>query len=75
MQRIFAECRAARGGVDSGVDDTIGVYQAHPHPTLAGVAGLGCVLAQLRVGSGVARIGMRIAPDPTWTLVRQYLTL
>jgi hypothetical protein len=56
----------------AAVDDAIGVYQAHPLPALAGAAGVGFVLAQLRVGSGLIRVGARIASGPAWHLVRQY---
>lgn len=70
----LVECRAARGELHTAVDEVIGVYQAHPVPTLAGAAGVGFVLAQLRVGSGLVRIGMRIASGPAWQLVRQFLS-
>jgi hypothetical protein len=72
-RRAVAECRAARGDVDRAVGDMIGVYQAHPVPTLVGAAGVGFVLAQLRVGTGLVRTGMSIATGPAWRLVRQYL--
>ena len=72
-KRAAAACRAARGELHDAVDDAIGAYQAHPLPALAGAAGVGFVLAQLRVGSGLVRTGMRIASGPAWTLVRQYL--
>ena len=73
-RRALADCRAARGELHAAVGQVIGVYQAHPVPTLAGAAGVGFVLAQLRVGSGLMRIGMRIASGPAWQLVRQYLS-
>ncbi|HET9819018.1 MAG TPA: hypothetical protein VFP92_07645 [Rhodanobacteraceae bacterium] len=72
-RRALAECRAARGDLDGAVDDLIGVYQAHPVPALVGAAGVGFVLAQLRVGTGLVRTGMSIATGPAWRLVRQYL--
>ncbi|MBN8737697.1 MAG: hypothetical protein J0H27_15710 [Xanthomonadales bacterium] len=72
-RRAVAACRAARGELRDAVDDAIGAYQAHPLPALVGAAGVGFVLAQLRVGSGLVRTGMRIASGPAWTLVRQYL--
>lgn len=74
-KRALAECRRARADMDDAVDHLIGVYQAHPLPILAGAAGVGFVLAQLRAGSGVVRTGARIATGPAWRLVRQYLTL
>lgn len=72
-RRAQARCRAARGDLDKAVDDVIDVYQAHPLPTLAGAAGVGFAMAQLRVGSGLIRVGMRIAAGPAWGLVRQFL--
>lgn len=72
-RQALAGARAARGELDRAVGDLIGVYQAHPLPTLTGAAGIGFVLAQLRVGSGLIRAGMRIASGPAWGLVRQYL--
>lgn len=72
-KQALAACRAARGDLHAAVGEVIGVYQAHPVSTLAGAAGVGFVLAQLRVGSGLVRIGMRIASGPAWQLLRQYL--
>jgi hypothetical protein len=72
-KRALAATRQARDDLRMAVGDMIGVYQAHPVPTLAGAAGIGFVLAQLRVGSGLVRIGMQIATGPAWRLVRQYL--
>lgn len=72
--RAHAASRAARDGLRTSVDGMIGVYQAHPLPTLAGAAGIGFVLAQLKVGSGLVRAGMRIASGPAWRLVRTYFS-
>ncbi len=74
-RRALARCREARHALHGAVDDVIGVYRAHPVPTLAGAAGVGFVLAQLRVGGGLVRAGVRIASGPAWQLVRQYLTI
>lgn len=78
--RAARECRhslaasqAARGELRVAVTEVIGTYQTHPLPTLAGAAGIGFVLAQLRVGGGLIRAGMRIASGPAWRLLRQYL--
>lgn len=71
-KRAEAVCHAARGELHDAVDQMIGAYQAHPLPAIAGAAGVGFVLAQLRVGGGLVRTGMRIASGPAWTLVRQY---
>ena len=73
-RQAVAHCRAARGELDTAVDDVIGVYQAHPVPALAGAAGVGFVLAQFRVGGGLIRAGIRIASGPAWRLVRQFLS-
>lgn len=74
-RRAAAACRSARGDLHDSVDRMIGVYQEHPLPTLAGAAGVGFVLAQLRVGGGLIRTGMRIATGPAWQLVRQYILI
>lgn len=68
-----AASRAARNDLQTSVDGVIDVYQAHPLPTLAGAAGIGFLLAQLKVGSGLIRTGMHIASGPAWRLVRLYL--
>ena len=74
-KRARAASEAARGDLRVAVGEVIGIYQAHPVPALAGAAGVGFVLAQLRVGSGLVRTGMRIASGPTWQLIRQYLVV
>lgn len=73
--RAQAASRAARADLQTSVDGMIGVYQAQPLPTLAGAAGIGFVLAQLSLGSGLIRVGMRIASGPAWRLLRQYVNL
>ena len=72
-RRALAHFRAARGQLHASLSEIVDVYQAHPLPTLAGAAGVGFVLAQLRVGGGLIRTGMRIASGPAWRLVREYL--
>jgi len=72
-KRALAASRLARGDLRNAVGDVIDAYQAHPVPALAGAAGVGFVLSQLRVGSGLVRTGMRIASGPAWQLIRQYL--
>ncbi|MGH8111903.1 MAG: hypothetical protein ACREPF_10510 [Rhodanobacteraceae bacterium] len=72
-RRALVRCQAARGELQAAVDDLIGAYQARPLPTLAGAAGVGFLLAQFRVGTGLVRTGMRIASGPAWGLVRQFL--
>jgi len=74
-QRALAASRLARNDLRGAVGEVIGAYQAHPVPALAGAAVLGFLLAQLRVGSGVVRTGMRIASGPAWQLIRQYLAI
>lgn len=73
-RRALARCRAARGELDTAVGDMVGAYQAHPLPTLAGAAGIGFLLAQFRVGTGLMKSGMRIASGPAWGLVRQVMS-
>ena len=72
-KRALAASRLARDDLRGAVGEVIGTYQAHPVPTLAGAAGVGFVVSQLRVGGGLVRIGMRIASGPAWQLIRQYL--
>lgn len=74
-KRALAASRAARDDLRGAVGEVIGVYQAHPVPALAGAAGVGFLLSQLRVGSGLIRIGMRIASGPAWQLIRQYMVV
>lgn len=74
-RRALARSRAAREDLHASVDEVIDVYQAHPLPTLAGAAGIGFVLSQLRVGGGLVKAGMRVASGPAWRLVRQYINV
>ncbi|MES2404884.1 MAG: hypothetical protein V4567_11195 [Pseudomonadota bacterium] len=74
-ERALAASRLARDDLRGAVGEVIGAYQAHPMPVLAGAAGVGFVLSQLRVGSGLVRTGMRIASGPAWQLIRQYLAI
>jgi hypothetical protein len=55
------------------VGAALGAYQAHPVAVLLGAAGVGCMLARARIGSGFVRAGMRVASGPGWRLLRQYL--
>lgn len=63
----------ARREVDVAVDETVMVYRSHPAPFLTGAAGVGFVLAQLRVGSGWMKAGVRIAAGLAWSLARQFI--
>jgi hypothetical protein len=72
-RQALAQCRAARAGLHASMNEVVDAYQAHPLPALAGAAGVGFVLAQLRVGGGLIRAGVRIASGPAWGLVRQFL--
>lgn len=72
-EQALAASRAARGDLSAAVADVVDVYQAHPVSTLAGAAGIGFVLAQLRVGGGLMRVGARIASGPAWRIVKTLL--
>ena len=74
-RRALGQSRAAREDLRTSMREVVDVYQAHPLPTLAGAAGLGFVLSQLRVGGGLVRAGVRVASGPAWRLVRQYLNV
>lgn len=71
--RALATARAARAELDAAADAALDAYRTHPVPALAGAAGVGFVLAQLRVGGGLVRAGMRTAAGPAWQLVKPYL--
>ena len=73
-RRALQECATARVNLVASVDEAIDAYVDHPLPALAGAAGLGFVVAQLRVGSGLVRAGLRIAAGPAWRLVRSLLS-
>jgi hypothetical protein len=72
-RRALAASRAARGELGAAVGAALGAYQAHPVAVLLGAAGVGCMLARARIGSGFVRAGMRVASGPGWRLLRQYL--
>lgn len=74
-KRALAASRLAREDLRGAVGEVIGAYQAHPVPALAGAAGIGFLFSQLRVGSGLVRVGMRIASGPAWQLIRQYIVI
>jgi hypothetical protein len=72
-RQALARSRAARGELRASMHEVVDVYQAHPLPTLAGAAGIGFVLSQLRVGGGLVRAGVRVASGPAWRRVLQFL--
>lgn len=67
------ECEQARRELGGSVGELVFIYETRPVPVLAGAAGIGFVLAQLRVGSGLMRAGVRIASGPAWQFVRQFV--
>lgn len=71
--RALAGSRAARAELAAATVGIRDAYHAHPVATLAGAAGVGLVLAQLRVGGGLMRMGARIASGPAWRLVKTLL--
>jgi hypothetical protein len=73
-RRALQECAMARADLVASVGDAVEAYASHPLPALASAAGLGFVVAQLRVGSGLVRAGLRIAAGPAWRLVRTLLS-
>lgn len=72
-RRALRECEQARRELHESVDGILRVYETHPIPILASGAGIGFVLAQLRVGSGLVRTGVHVATGPAWQLVRRYV--
>lgn len=72
-RRALRECERARRELHGSVEDVVAAYEARPLPVLAGAAGIGFVLAQMRVGSGLMKTGARIATGPAWGLVRPFV--
>jgi hypothetical protein len=72
-RRALRECERARRELHGSVEDLVAAYVARPLPILAGAAGIGFVLAQIRVGSGLMKTGARIAAGPAWGLVRPFI--
>jgi hypothetical protein len=72
-RRALRECEQARRELHGSVEDLVAAYEARPWPILAGAAGIGFVLAQMRVGSGLVKTGVRVASGPGWGLVRQFV--
>lgn len=74
-EEALARCLFARQRLRAAASDVADVYHAHPVPALTGAAGLGFVLAQLRVGSGLVMAGARLATGPAFGLLRRYLQI
>ncbi len=72
-RRALQECERARRELHGSVEDLVASYEARPLPILAGAAGIGFVFAQMRVGSGLVRTGVRMATGPAWGLLRQFV--
>jgi len=72
-RRALRECERARRELHGSVEDLVGAYEARPLPILAGAAGIGFVLARMRVGSGLVKTGARVASGPAWGLVRHFV--
>lgn len=72
-RRALRECERARRELHSSVEDLVAAYETRPLPILAGAAGVGFVLAQMRVGSGLVKAGARFATGPAWGVVRQFI--
>lgn len=67
------ECELARREVDAAVGEVVMVYRSHPTPFLTAAIGVGFVLAQLHVGSGWMKAGVRITTGSAWSLLRQFI--
>ena len=72
-EAALARCRDARDELRAAASEGAEIYRAYPLPALTGAAGLGFVLAQLRVGSGLVVTGARIATGPAFDLLRRFL--
>jgi hypothetical protein len=72
-RRALRECERARRELHGSVEDVVAAYEARPLPILAGAAGIGFVLAQMRVGSGLVKAGARVATGPAWGFVRHFV--
>lgn len=72
-RRALRECERARRELNGSVEDLVVAYEVRPWPILAGAAGVGFVLAQMRIGSGMVKAGVRVATGPAWGLARQFV--
>lgn len=71
----MVRCLFARQQLRASINEVSDVYRVYPLPALAGAAGIGFLLAQLRVGSGLVRTGVRLATGPAFGLVRRFLQI
>lgn len=74
-EEALARCLFVRQELRAAADESVEVYRAYPVPALTGAAGLGFVLAQLRVGSGLVATGARLATGPAFELLRRFLQI
>ena len=72
-ERAAADCRCARAALSEGGERLHDAYREWPLTALGASAGLGLLLAQLRVGGGLVRAGARIAAGPLRELFRESL--
>lgn len=68
-------CLFARQQLRASVHEVSDAYRAYPLPALASAAGVGFLLAQLRIGSGVVTAVGRLATGPAFGLVRRFLQI
>lgn len=74
-EEAVARCLFARQELRAASSDVRDVYRAYPAPALAAAAGVGFLLAQLRVGTGVVAAGARLATGPAFDIVRRILQI
>lgn len=70
-----ARCLFARQALRAAASDVSDVYRAYPMPALAGAAGAGFLLAQLRVGGGLVKTSVQLATGPAFGLLRRFLQI
>ncbi|MEO6967121.1 MAG: hypothetical protein ABI132_01510 [Rhodanobacteraceae bacterium] len=71
----MVRCLFARQQLSASVNEVSDIYRAYPLPALAGAAGIGFLLAQLRVGGGLVMASARLATGPTFGLIRRVLQI
>ncbi|MEO6967706.1 MAG: hypothetical protein ABI132_04510 [Rhodanobacteraceae bacterium] len=74
-KEAMGRCLFARQQLRASITEVSDVYRAHPLPALASAAGIGFLLAQLRLGSGLVTAGARLATGPTFGLIRKLLQI
>ncbi len=71
--RALVTCRKARSDLHVMTGQLIRTYHARPWPIVTTAAGVGFLLAWLRIGRGCAAVALQVATRSRWAWLRQYL--